>query len=129
MNVKRITLTVFFVIGCLCAAGYSGDAPAGDSNAGNEVKEIKVSEDKTGYPVIGHLKKRDKVITIRKGPDGPLYTVEGKGGKTLAVNLPAEKLVAEFPDLKNVIENGMAVDDAAYRPDKADLKSIDIRKR
>ena len=56
----------------------------------------------------------------------PLYTVETKNGKILGVNLTADILYAEFPDLKSLIEKGMAVEDAAYRQEKSGLKSIDI---
>lgn len=118
MPAKRIILTVLIVTGCLFITGYSSSIMAGDNAAGTELKEGENRKDSTGYPVIGHLKKRDRVITISKGPDGPLYSVKTENGRTLAVNLSAEKLYAEFPDLKSVIEKGMAVDDAAYRPDK-----------
>ena len=59
-------------------------------------------------PVIGHLKTRDKFLTIRTGPDGPLYTVKSKDGRTLAVDLPGADLSAKFPELKDVVEGGIA---------------------
>ena len=62
----------------------------------------------SNVPVIGHLKTRDKLITIRTGSDGPLYTVKSKDGTVLAVNLPAEDLYAMFPELKDLMERGIA---------------------
>jgi len=80
-----------------------------------EAKDSKSSKDVSAYPVIGHLRTKNKFITIQTGPNGPLYTVEAKDGKILAVNLPAEKLYAEFPELRKVLEQGIAIDDASIR--------------
>ena len=57
---------------------------------------------------IGQMKTRDKLITIRTGPDGPLYTVKSEDGKVLAADLPAADISAKFPDLKGVVEGGVA---------------------
>lgn len=120
MFIKRIMLTGLFVVGCLYVAGFSSISLAKDKSDTKQNKENRVSEDKNSYPVIGHLKKKDMIITIRTSPEGLLYTVETKDGKPLAVNLPDEKLYAEFPDLKNDIEKGIAIGDATYRPEKED---------
>jgi len=61
----------------------------------------------SGY-IVGHLKTRDKLITIRTGTDGPLYTVKSEDGTVLAVDLPAEELSAKFPELRGVVEQGIA---------------------
>jgi hypothetical protein len=58
--------------------------------------------------VIGHLKTRDKLITIRTGSHGPVYTVKSEDGTVLAVNLPASEISARFPDLKGIVERGVA---------------------
>ena len=71
MNAKRITSIILFLICCLSIAGYSGEVLAMDNNVAAKTKDSQISEDTSGYPVIGHLKKRDKTITIKKGPDGP----------------------------------------------------------
>jgi len=59
-------------------------------------------------PIVGHLKTRDKLITMRSGSDGPLYTVKSEDGTVLAVDLAGEDLSAKFPELKNVVERGIA---------------------
>lgn len=122
MIVGRIISISLIVLGCLCLIGYSKGSLAQEKNVGIEIKgnmtehkDSSASKDLSGYPVIGHLSTRDKFITIRTGPNGPLYTVETKDGKILAENLPAEKLCAEFPELKNVLEQGIAVNDASIR--------------
>jgi hypothetical protein len=138
MIAKRMISISLIVLGCLCLAGYSKGTMAKESNIvaeakGNvtEAQDSKSSKDMAGFPVIGHLKTKDKLITIRRGADGPLYTVETKDGEILAVNLPAGKLYAEFPELKSLLERGMAVEDASNRlRNKEDLKArpIDIRR-
>jgi hypothetical protein len=58
--------------------------------------------------VIGHLETRDQVISIRTGPDGPLYTIRSKKGQEIATQLTREELAARFPDLHEKIEKSMA---------------------
>lgn len=59
-------------------------------------------------PVIGHLKTRDKLITVQIGQNGPLYNVASNEGTVLAMDLSETDLVAQFPELKEVIEQGVA---------------------
>ncbi len=59
-------------------------------------------------PVIGYLKTRDKVVTIRAGAEGPLYTITSKDGQVLAANSPASALAADFPDLNGIVNEGIA---------------------
>jgi hypothetical protein len=122
MIAGRIASISLIVLGCLCLIGCSKGTIAKEpyimhETKGNmtEAKDSKSSKDMSCYPVIGHLRTKNKFITIRTGPNGPLYTVEAKDGKILAENLPAEKLYAEFPELKNVLEQGIAVNDASIR--------------
>jgi len=59
--------------------------------------------------VVAHLETRDKLITIRTGSEGPLYTVRTKGGTTLAIDLSSDQLLARFPFLHRMLEQGVAV--------------------
>ena len=81
------------------------------SNPDNNVFSAQTGND----AVIGHLQTKDKILTIRSGADGPLYTVKSKDGELLAVDLTTEDLYAEFPDLKKIIETGFAGEDASLR--------------
>jgi hypothetical protein len=136
MIAKRMISISLIVVGCLWLTAYSKGTMAEEPNVVPEVKgnvtqakDSKSPTDMSGYPLIGHLKTKNKLITIRRGPDGPLYTVETKDGKILAVNLPAEKLYAKFPELKKVLERGMAIEDASNRlRNKEDLKAKPIYK-
>jgi hypothetical protein len=82
----------------------------------------------SGRAVIGHLKTRDKVITILTGRGGPLYTVKTADGKVLAEQLPEHELYAKFPDLKEVVDRGLAGNDARLvRPDRAGAIGIHLQ--
>lgn len=59
-------------------------------------------------PVIGQLKTGDKLLIVRSGPKGPLYTVKSDGGAVLAQDLPASEVGRRFPELKEEVERGMA---------------------
>ncbi|MDP6470356.1 MAG: DUF4974 domain-containing protein [Pseudomonadales bacterium] len=69
---------------------------------------VSPSHGGSSEPVVGHLKTRDKVITIRAGEGGPLYTIKSEGGAILAADLTHEELAAKFPDLKRVVQGGIA---------------------
>ncbi len=60
------------------------------------------------HPVICHLKTRDKLITVCAGEEMALYTVKTHSGAVLAVNLSAMELSTRFPELKGVVEQGIA---------------------
>ena len=74
----------------------------------SEPQQSGLSAKTPANPVIGHLKMRDKLITIRTGSVGPLYTVKSEDGKVLAVDLDSAELSARFPELKDVVERGFA---------------------
>ena len=79
-----------------------------------EPKASTVSTNKAAaretYTVIGYLEKRDRVITIKSGPKGPVYSVATKDGKVLFENVTAEQLRAEAPELHRLIKTGVAGD-------------------
>src|SRR5512135_1962891 len=51
------------------------------------------------FPVIGYLEKRDRTITIKAGPKGPLYSVKTPDGRVLCENVSLEQLSAKAPEL------------------------------
>ena len=73
------------------------------------------------YTVIGYIEKRDRVITIKTGPRGPVYSVATKDGKTLHENLSLEQLKAQAPEIHEFIRNSVAGDA------KAGHKAADAR--
>ena len=69
------------------------------------------------YPVIGFLKTNEHTITLQIGPnDQPLYTVRTHSGRMIADSMPETELVAKWPQLKTLIEEGIA-DDASLNLD------------
>jgi hypothetical protein len=79
-----------------------------------EPKASVVSTNKTSaretYTVIGYLEKRDRVITIKSGPKGAVYSVATKSGKVLLENVTAEQLRAQAPEIHQLIKTGYAGD-------------------
>jgi hypothetical protein len=127
MVIRIIVSTALLLTVGLCVCRYTPGVLAEDTTVGAEIKKDTSAEHqdagiKSDYPVIGHLKTRDKIITIKAGPEGALYTVEAGDGRILALNLPAEELYVKFPRLKDDLERGLAGEDASYRYRKSDFK-------
>ena len=59
-------------------------------------------------PVIGCLEKRDRTITIKAGPKGPLYSVKTANGKVLCENVSADQLRAQAPELHEFLKTAIA---------------------
>ena len=60
------------------------------------------------FPVIGYLEQRERTITIKAGPNGPLYSVKTADGKVLCENLPADQLRAQAPELGEFLKGAIA---------------------
>jgi hypothetical protein len=60
------------------------------------------------FVVIGHLEHRDRVVTIKSGEQGLVYSVRNRDGKILFDNLTAEQLKSQSPALHDLIETGTA---------------------
>ena len=63
---------------------------------------------KDAFPVIGYIEKRDRTITIKAGPKGPLYSVKTLAGKLLCENVSAEQLRAQAPELNEFLKGAIA---------------------
>lgn len=68
-------------------------------------RSVKAAAD---FPVIGYLEKRDRTITIKAGPKGPLYSVKTADGKVLCENLSKEQLSAQAPGLAEFLKTAIA---------------------
>ena len=75
-------------------ANGSGDDLQRDSTPGD--KSLTTAVD---FPVIMHLEMRDRWITVKSGPAGPVYFVKTKDGKIIANDLTEEQMQAQCPDL------------------------------
>ena len=108
-----VGVAVFVAVLALSGCRQTGGPPLASAENRPLARTVQASAttnmpQKSSGPVTGHLKTRDKLITIRAGSNGPLYTVESEDGTVLAVDLPAEDVSAKFPELKDVVERGVA---------------------
>jgi hypothetical protein len=51
------------------------------------------------------LQHRDRVVTVKTGEQGTVYSVSDKDGKILFENLTAEQLKKESPEIHGFIED------------------------
>ena len=68
-------------------------------------KRVKASAD---YPVICYLEQRDRTITVKAGPKGPVYSVKAANGKVLYDNVSIEQLSAQAPTLGEFLKTAVA---------------------
>ena len=67
--------------------------------------KVKAAAD---FPVVGYIEKRDRTITIKAGPKGPVYSVKTADGKVLCENLSKEQLSAQAPELGEFLKTAVA---------------------
>jgi hypothetical protein len=60
------------------------------------------------FTVIGTMQSRDRIVTVKTGQVGIVYSIATKDGKSLYENIPADKLKAEAPELHRIIDTGTA---------------------
>ena len=113
---KRLTIAIVAVF-VIAVAGCA--LSPGKRSAEQSGKQMAASATDERYAVIGYLEKRDRVITIKSGPQGPVYSVATKAGKVLHENLSAEQLKAQAPELHELIKTGVA-GDARMRSSRID---------
>ena len=77
-------------------------APAGSS-------QFTPAAETGPYVVIGHLQHRDRVVTIKSGAQGTVYSVQNKDGKILFENATAAELQAKAPEIHDFIEGSKAL--------------------
>jgi hypothetical protein len=68
----------------------------------------KVTKAAIAYPVICYLEQRDRTITVKAGPKGPVYSVKSADGKVLYENLSIEQLSAKAPALGEFLKTAVA---------------------
>ncbi len=78
--------------------------PPPPPNAAKDTKAPAVSD----FPVIGYLQSRDRTVTIKAGPKGPLYSIKTAAGKVLCENASLEQLRAQAPELHQFIKSAVA---------------------
>lgn len=67
-------------------------------------KGVKAAAD---FPVICYVEQRDRTITVKAGPEGPIYSVKAANGKVLYDNLSIEQLSAQAPKLSEFLKTAV----------------------
>ena len=80
-------------------------ASSHEAQAARPVADVKTNAD---YPIIGYIEKRDRTITIKAGPKGPVYSIKTADGKVLCENLSQEQLSAKSPELGKFLKTAVA---------------------
>ncbi len=86
------------------AAGHKLTSPRETPAAASAATPKAIAD----YPVIGYIEKRDRTITIKAGPKGPVYSVKTADGKVLCENLSADQLRAQAPELHEFLKTAVA---------------------
>jgi hypothetical protein len=73
----------------------------GESGANRTPEKV---QSVTDLPIICHVEKRDKRITVKAGPNGLVYQVATKAGKILYRDLSENELQAKAPELYQFIK-------------------------
>ena len=60
------------------------------------------------FIVIGHLEHRDRLVTVKSGAAGTVFSGRSKDGKILFENLTAEQLKVQSPDIHDFIDAATA---------------------
>jgi hypothetical protein len=68
----------------------------------------RVGKAAANYPVICYLEQRDRTITVKAGPKGPVYCVKTASGKVLYDNVSLEQLTAQAPTLGEFLKTAIA---------------------
>lgn len=85
-----------------CVKRERAQSPATTPQA--KAPQIPIAPETGPFVVIGHLQHRDRVVTIKSGTQGPVYSVHTADGKSLFENLTAEQLKTRSPEIYNVID-------------------------
>jgi hypothetical protein len=116
MRLKQIAWINLALFG-LAAFALSQENRQDKATATNAVPSSAVAESaKTeagkgeSLTVIGYLERRDRIITIKSGPKGTVYSVADKDGKLLFENVSAEQLKAQAPEIHDFITTSVAND-------------------
>jgi hypothetical protein len=89
----------------LCSCSKRDPLPQLSPATAAKAPQIPAGPEAGPYVWIGHLQHRDRLVTIKTGEQGTVYSVHDKDGKTLFENLTAEQLKKESPEIHGFIED------------------------
>jgi len=101
-----LMLSVVAVAWSSCGRREQKVQPTSPSAA--QIPQIPTARETGPFVVIGHLEHRDRIVTVKSGGQGPVYSVLSKDGKILFENLTGEQLKSESPEIHDFIEAATA---------------------
>ena len=109
--IKGLSILFGLVVGIGFMMGLSQEENQSDKPA------ISQSGERNEGAVICYLQSRNNIVTISSGPDGNVYTVRTKDGKTMAAKLNEADFQEKYPALYQQIKSSVAGNDATLRID------------
>ena len=106
MRIKMLSAIVlaFFVLAS-CSTRVAKTTPTNPS----------ATAENANFTVIGTMQSRDRIVTVKTGSAGIVYSIATLDGQRLYENISAEKLKAQAPALHDFIEGGLAGYAGLYR--------------
>ena len=104
-------VVVAALVAGVCLAGCtqrSATSVGEDLGVAADRREALPAGPATSLPAIGHLRTRDRIITILSGEGGPVYTIRTTGGEVLFRELSEDDLRAELPEVHGLIKSAFA---------------------
>jgi hypothetical protein len=86
----------------------TGPAPATPATTSKSSTNTATTNAVADFPIIGHIEKRDRIITIKSGPNGTIYSVKSADGKILCDNVTLDQLRAQSPELHEFVKTAVA---------------------
>lgn len=112
MNVETFLVAVILVVSVQLAFSQQKPSSTGPTIPASPAKQSSgpaTNRQATAdFPIIGHVEKQDRTITIKAGTNGTIYTVKSADGKTLYDNVTLEQLRAQAPDLHEFVKTAVA---------------------
>jgi hypothetical protein len=115
MKTTRKLIFGALVLGSVVGLALSEDKPASQSHPKRTVSPKAQTPGPavnakagTNFPVIGYLEGRSRIITIKAGLKGPIYSVKTVDGKILCENLSQEQLSARLPEAGEFLKTAVA---------------------
>jgi hypothetical protein len=112
--------TQAFILGGLGLIAVAGLALSQEKSAAESRRKLAAPRDEQStvaaaktkaaadLPVICSIEKRDRIIIIKAGPKGAVYSVKTVGGKVLCEDLSQEQLRAQAPELGEFLKTAVA---------------------
>jgi len=122
LSVVAVFIALVMANRSFAQVGSQKSSDPAQSQAGSRNNAQKGTSDKD--VVIGYLKGRDSVVTISRGPEGTIYTIKDKKGKTLDAKLSEKELQAKYPEIYDQVKYGLAGNDASLRKEINRYKGV-----